>query len=173
MLPSSNEIFYFLEVASTLNISRAAERLGVTQPTLSLSIQRLEQSLGSPLLLRGKSGVRLTKTGARFAQGARTLVEQWQRLRDEALKDEVEVRGRVTIGCHSSVALYSVGHYASALLTEHPALEIAFVHDLSRKITERVISFEVDLGVVINPVAHPDLRLVPLGSDEVDRKSVV
>ncbi len=167
MLPNPAEIQYFLEVANTLNISRAAERLGITQPTLSLAVQRLEHSLGAPLLLRGKTGVRLTKAGARFAQQAKALIDQWERVRAEALSEESEVKGLVTIGCHASVALYSVGGFAGKLLIDHPELEVMFQHDLSRKLTERVISFELDCALVINPVSHPDLRIVPLITDEV------
>lgn len=167
MLPSPSEVQYFLEVAGTLNISRAAERLGITQPTLSLSIQRLEQSIGSPLLLRGKTGVRLTRAGTRFAAQARALLDQWEKLRNDARSEETEIRGSVSIGCHTSVALYSVPGFAAQIMQEHPDLEISFRHDLSRRITEGVISFELDCGIVVNPVAHPDLRIVPLCSDEV------
>lgn len=167
MLPNASEIQYFLEVVSTLNISRAAERLGITQPTLSLAIQRLEQSLGTPLFLRGKTGVRLTKAGSRFATQAKALVDQWERLRSDTLRDESEVRGRVRVGCHASVGLYSLGGIVPPLVAKYPDLEITLQHDLSRKITERVISFEIDIGIVVNPVSHPDLRIVSLGSDEV------
>jgi DNA-binding transcriptional LysR family regulator len=167
MMPNSSEIEYFLEVSSTLNISRAAERLGITQPTLSLAMQRLETSVGAPLLLRGKTGVRLTKAGARFASHAKTLIDQWERLRSEALSEESEVRGRFTIGCHPSVACYSVRGFAAELLSKNTELEVTFHHDLSRKITERVISFETDFGIVVNPVAHPDLRIVHLVDDQV------
>ena len=166
MLPSSVEIQYFLEVASTLNISRAAERLGITQPTLSLSVQRLEHTVGTPLLLRSKTGVRLTKAGVRFASQGKNLIEQWERLRSETINEESEVRGRVSVGCHTSVALYSVGEFAPQLMQEYPQLELTFVHDLSRKITERVVSFEIDFGIVVNPVPHPELRLVQLCTDE-------
>ena len=167
MLPSASEIQYFLEVAETLNISRAAERLGISQPTLSISVQRLEQSLGTPLLLRGKTGVRLTKTGARFAVHAKNLVEQWERLRAESISEETEVKGRISVGCHISVALYSLPSFVSELMTTHPELELIFQHDLSRKITERVVSFECDFGIVVNPYSHPDLRIVQLALDEV------
>ena len=167
MMPNSSEIEYFLEVSSTLNISRAAERLGITQPTLSLAMQRLENAVGAPLLLRGKTGVRLTKAGTRFASHARTLIDQWERLRSEALSEESEVRGRFTVGCHPSVAMYSVRGFAAQLLNSHTELEITFHHDLSRKITERVISFETDFGIVVNPVAHPDLRIAQLAEDQV------
>ena len=167
MLPNPSEVLYFLEVSSTLNISRAAERLGITQPTLSLSIQRLELAIGTPLLLRGKTGVRLTKAGSRFAIQAKALLDQWEKMRAEALSEETEIKGMVSVGCHASVALYSIGGFAAKLMQEHPDLEISFSHDLSRKITERVISFELDCGIVVNPVSHPDLRIVTLCTDEV------
>jgi DNA-binding transcriptional LysR family regulator len=167
MLPQSNDITYFLEVAKSLNISRAAERLGVTQPTLSVAIRRLEDSLGTPLLLREKTGVQLTRAGKRFAVEARTLMDHWGRLKSASLEDETEVRGRVTIGCHSSVALYTVGRFAGELARKYPEVELEFHHDLSRRITERVISFETDIGIVVNPVRHPELRIVQLFDDEV------
>jgi DNA-binding transcriptional LysR family regulator len=167
MLPNPAEVQYFLEVSRTLNISRAAERLGITQPTLSLSVQRLEQSVGAPLLLRGKTGVRLTRVGTRFATQAQALLDQWAKMRTDALSEETEIKGSVTIGCHPSVALYSVPGFAAQLMRNHPDLEISFRHGLSRRITESVISFEIDCGIVVNPVAHPDLRIVPLCQDEV------
>jgi len=167
MLPNPSEVQYFLEVAGTLNISRAAERLGITQPTLSLSIQRLEQSIGTPLLLRGKTGVRLTRAGTRFAAQAQALLDQWAKMRNDARSEETEIKGSVSIGCHPSVALYSVPGFAVQILEAHPDLEISFRHDLSRRITEAVISFELDCGIVVNPVAHPDLRIVPLAGDLV------
>jgi DNA-binding transcriptional LysR family regulator len=166
-VPSSSELQYFIEVASGLNISRAAERLGITQPTLSLAIQRLEHTVGVPLLVRGKTGVRLTKAGSRFAQEARSLIDQWERIRAEALREENEVQGRLTLGCHPSVALYALPPFLGDLLKTHPRLEVSLVHDLSRRITEQVVSFEVDIGIVVNPVAHPDLVLIPLCTDEV------
>ncbi|HVK60149.1 MAG TPA: LysR family transcriptional regulator [Bdellovibrionales bacterium] len=167
MLPQPTDLTYFLEVASTLNISRAAERLGISQPTLSLAMQRLETQIGTALLLRQKSGVRLTKAGARIAQQGRELIEQWGKLRSDALKDENEVRGRLTVGCHASIALFSLENFVPQLFKTYPDLSIDFQHDLSRKITERVISFELDIGIVVNPVPHPDLRLVHLADDEV------
>jgi DNA-binding transcriptional LysR family regulator len=167
MIPSADELRYFIEAAQTLNFSRAAERLGVTQPSLSLAIQRLERSFGTPVFLRSKSGVKLTKAGARLLSRAHSLVTNWERLREEALKDETEMGGRYRIGCHPSVALYSLPHFLPSLLEEHSKLEIKLFHDLSRKVTEQVISFELDFGIVVNPVAHPDLVIRLLTTDEV------
>lgn len=167
MLPSPAELQYFLEVSGTLNISRAAERLGVTQPTLSLGIQRLEANLGLPLLIRNKSGVKLTRIGQKFAIQARQLLSEWEKLKDGAIKDHTEIRGRYTLGCHTSVALYSLPSFLPALLKDNPGLEIKLVHDLSRRVTESVISYQIDFAIAVNPVAHPDLVIQELCKDEV------
>lgn len=167
MLPSPAELQYFLEVSNTLNVSRAAERLGISQPTLSLAVQRLEGVFGTQLLIRTKSGVRLTHAGQKLVAHARGLLDEWEKVRADALRDENEIRGRYVLGCHPSVALYSLPSFASKLLLDNPQLELKLVHDLSRKITEDVISFKLDFGIVVNPWQHPDLVIKPLCRDEV------
>ena len=63
MTMSPNDLKYFREAASTLNISRAAERLGISQPSLSLSVQRIEESLGAKVFFRSKRGLAMTQSG--------------------------------------------------------------------------------------------------------------
>jgi DNA-binding transcriptional LysR family regulator len=167
MLPSPAELRYFIEVANTLNISRASERLGISQPTLSLAIKRLETSFGMPLLVRGKTGVKLTQGGQKLITHARLMIEDWEKLKGDALRADSEISGRYTIGCHPSVALYSLPHFLPRLMKDNPSLDIKIVHDLSRKITEDVISFKADFGIVVNPVEHPDLVIKLLCKDEV------
>lgn len=167
MMPTPSELQYFLEVSHTLNISRAAERLGISQPTLSLAIQRLEHTCGTPLLIRTKAGVKMTHAGQKLVGEVRTLISEWERIKGDVLKDEEEVRGQYTIGCHPSVALFSLHSFLPKLLTENPLLEIKLAHDLSRKITEDVISFKIDFGIVVNPWEHPDLVIRSLWKDEV------
>lgn len=167
MLPSPSEIKYFVEVANCKNLSRAAERLGVRQPTLSLSIKKLEHSLGVDLLIRTKTGVKLTKFGHEFLIGAKNILEDWERLKGQALAQNEEVGGRYTIGVHPSVALYSLRFFLPKLLNKYPKLEVHLNHGLSRMMTEEVISFRVDFGIVVNPVSHPDLVITNLCQDEV------
>jgi len=69
MLPSAAELEYFLEVANTLNLSRASERLGLSQPSLSLAIKRLELSIGTQLFIRHKQGVTLTQGNFSISPG--------------------------------------------------------------------------------------------------------
>ncbi len=167
MIPSPTELRYFMEVANTLNLSRAAERLGVSQPTLTLAMRRLEDSFGQPVLIRGKTGVKLTKSGEKLYDRARFLFEEWEKIRSDIGDDEAQVRGTFTIGCHVSVALYTLPSLLPKLFKEFPHLEIKVSHALSRTITESVISSRVDFGIVVNPVQHPDLVIKSLMQDEV------
>jgi DNA-binding transcriptional LysR family regulator len=167
VLPSAADLGYFLEVAHTLNISRAAERLGLSQPSLSMAVQRLEQAVGAPLLIRGKAGVALSRAGQRLIPKARALLDEWERIRSEAARDEAEVGGRYVLGCHPSVAQYALPPVLPSLLASHTTLDLKLVHDLSRKVTEDVISFKVDFGIVVNPVEHPDLVIKHICSDDV------
>jgi len=166
-LPEARDLELFLEVSKTENLSRAAERAGMTQPALSLAMKRLEDVVGNQLLLRSKSGVKLTKAGIMLAQEARTLLEDWERITSKVAHDEESLKGRYVLGMHPSVALYTLPHFIPKLLKDNSGLEIKLVHDLSRKISEEVISFRVDIGLVVNPIMHPDLVVKELIKDEV------
>jgi DNA-binding transcriptional LysR family regulator len=167
MLPSATDLRYFLEVAKTQNLSRAAVRLGITQPALTQAMKKLEAAVGHPLLIRSRVGVRLTRAGDRIASHAGRLFEAWDAIQTATRMDEVEIKGRFRVGCHPAVGGYALPKFFRDLSAEAPALEIQLVHDLSRRITEAVIDFRVDLGFVVNPVAHPDLVLKKLGTDVV------
>lgn len=167
MLPSSNDIQYFLEVSKTLNLSRSSEKLGITQPTLSFAIKRLELSLGVILFIRSKTGVSLTRHGESFRRESKKFLEEWFQLKSNLIKEKEEVRGLYTIGVHPSVALYTLGQFLPELYETFEHLEIKLEHSSSRLITEQVISHKLDLGIVVNPVAHPDLIIIKLMSDEV------
>ncbi|MDC1174686.1 LysR family transcriptional regulator [Bacteriovoracaceae bacterium] len=167
MLPGPNDLEFFMEVVSTGNMSRAAERLGVSQPALSQAVKRLEANIGQQLLLRSKTGVKATKVGERLAQKSKDLLSQWEELKFEASREKDEIRGRFKVGVHPSVAIYSLGDVSSKIIKKYPHLELKFQHDLSRKVTEQVISMEVDMALAINPVAHPDLVMKEICLDTV------
>lgn len=167
MLPAAGDLRYFLEITETGNISRAAERLGISQPSLSLAVKRLEEALGTSLLVRSKGGVRLTRAGERFTPRARALLKQWDGIRADTVRTETELHGEYRLGCHPSVALYTLPGVLPPLLSSHPSLELRLFHDHSRKVTERVISYDLDFGITVNPLRHPDLVIRPLLRDVV------
>lgn len=167
MLPSAVEIEYFLEVAHVLNLSRASERLGISQPSLSLAIKRLEKTISAPLFIRHKNGVTLTQTGKQLLTHARQLLQYWKDTKTQALASHHDVQGYYTLGCHPSIAIYLVSQFLAELLESHPKLELHLQHDISRKITEQIINLSIDIGLVINPIKHPDLVIQKIANDEI------
>ncbi len=167
MMPSPADLTYFTEVANTLNVSRAAERLGISQPSLSLALQRLEYAVGAALLTRSKRGVALTQAGKQLLAHARQLLQAWDGVKAQALASVNEIQGTYVIGCHPSVALNVLPGFLPRLMAQHTKLDITLRHDLSRKVSEDVVSHKTDIGIVVNPVPHPDLVIHNLCRDEV------
>ena len=95
---------YFLAVAKTGNITRAAEQLHVTQPTISRQLMELEQEMGTRLLIGGKRQITLTDAGILFQQRAEEIVSLLQKTaRDIADQDDL-LGGTVAVGCVESCA---------------------------------------------------------------------
>ena len=166
MLPSPAELSYFVEVSHALNFSRAAERLSISQPSLSLAIKRLEATMGTTLFIRHKHGVTLTQAGKKLLLHVRQFIEDWESIKVKALATHETIQGRFTIGCNAVIAIYLVSKFLPPLLEKYPQLDIQLEHAISQKITEQVIALTMDIGLVINPVKHPDLIIRKLGIDE-------
>jgi DNA-binding transcriptional LysR family regulator len=165
--PNPWDLIYFQEIAKTGNLSRAAERLGVGQPTLSLSMKRLEELLDSALFVRRRRGLELTHAGNKLLSACQDMMSKWDEIVSETKKSKTEITGRFKMGAHPSVAIFTLPDFIHSIYTAHPKLEIQLMHNLSRVVSEGVISGNIDFGIVVNPVPHPDLVIHKLAYDEV------
>ncbi|MGE3611458.1 MAG: LysR family transcriptional regulator [Bacteriovoracaceae bacterium] len=162
-----DDIKYFLKVSDSLNVTRASEQLGITQPALSYSLKRLEQELGGELLIRLKNGIQLTKLGEEFKERCHKIIFEWESAQKIFHNDGEGVKGEYKIAIHPSVALFSLDQFLPQVAAKFPLLNFKLIHGLSREMTEKVISWEADFGIVVNPIEHPDLTIRELYKDEV------
>ncbi|KGP64105.1 LysR family transcriptional regulator [Legionella norrlandica] len=162
-----DDIKYFIVVSDTLNITRASEIIGISQPALSYAVKRLENKLGGQLLIRLKNGIQLTKLGEEFKKRSHRLLYEWEQAQNLANPESGLIQASYTIAVHPSVALYTLECFMPKLQVGFPGLGFNFIHGLSREMTEKVISWEADFGIVVNPVRHPDLVISQLYKDEV------
>ncbi len=164
---SLDELRSFIATTERGTISGAAKILGVTQPTLSWTIRRLEERLNATLFIRTKKGVHLTRAGQLLVSRSRELLRQWEQM-EIALRDEQEtVRGTYSIGVYPTLAEHTIPKFLPALLANWPDLEVHIGHDFSSRIAQDVIAFRYDFGLVVNPPRHPDLTIVELYTDEL------
>jgi LysR family transcriptional regulator, cell division regulator len=164
---NQNDLVYFLELTQTKHVSRAAERLGVTQPTLSHCIKRLENAVGTALFIRTKKGIELTPAAERLRESSEELLLKWNEVMKSANDEVDEAKGLIRLGVHTAVAQYMLPQVLPQFLKQYPEIQVSLEHGLSRHVTEKVISSNLDVGFAVNPVEHPDLVIKELITDRV------
>ncbi|KOU03716.1 LysR family transcriptional regulator [Streptomyces sp. NRRL F-2295] len=146
----------FLEVAHERHFGRAAARLGMSQPPLSQSIQRLERAVGARLLDRGPGGVRLTPAGEAFAADARRLLELQDTMVQRARRIASGAEGDVRLGYVSLLShLYLPGVLRTAA-ERLPGLRVHLRHGSSQEVADQVRTGALDLGFLRDPARLSD-----------------
>ena len=124
MDPHLLDLRYFLAVAEELSVTRAAERVFVSQPALSKRIRRLERDLGVALLSRGHRAIALTAAGEALRPRARAMVEAWDAALVEVRAAAGEEAGEVAVGLHTAVGRGLYARAAPALADRHPGVRV-------------------------------------------------
>lgn len=161
------EVGYFLSVANTGNISKAAETLGVQQSGLSRAIIRLEESLGHQLFERKNNGLHLTAAGMKFLTAVQNTKLQWEQNFQDILQDAATLSGVIKIGCNSSYASHYLPQMIAAISRKYPAVEMEVHSMTSFQIIRKVSSHDLDFGVVAAQVKQPDLVCRMIGEDYI------
>lgn len=162
-----NDLENFVETAKCPTMAMAAKRLEITQPSLSESIKRLESDLKAILFYRSRSGIQLTPNGKILLDSAKTALSSLIHI--ESLNENHSLfKGRsITIGCHATVASYTLPIALDNIAKKIPDYRIQLKHGTSRDIQVLVQGGKVDVGIVINPNPVPDLILKKLGNDKI------
>ncbi|SUV58164.1 LysR family transcriptional regulator [Bordetella parapertussis] len=148
---------YFVAVAEDLHFTRAAARLGIGQPPLSLQIQQLEREIGTPLLLRQPRGVALTEAGARFLQDARAVLHAAELAVETARRLGHGEQGDIAVGFTASAVFHPYLPSAiHAYRDRYPGVRIALSESNARALLAGLRSGEVDVAFVRPPYALDD-----------------
>ena len=149
------QLAYFAAVARTRHFTRAAELVGVSQPTLSKQIRVLENSLGSPLFVRNRGQIELTSAGEALLPHAQRIlidVESAQRSVDEVAGLR---RGRVRLGATPSVCDGLLPDLLTGFHERHPDIDLEVQEAGSRVLTRELGQGRLDLALLIVPL-RPD-----------------
>ena len=142
---------YFLMVAQEESFSRAAERLFLSQPTLSRQIHELETELGVTLLKRTNRNVILTSDGQRLRKRAQEIVELADKTRQEFAVPTGEVAGDIYIGGGETHVMRYIAQTAVALRREYPDIRFHLHSGNADDVFERLDKGLLNFGVVIEP----------------------
>jgi LysR family transcriptional regulator, carnitine catabolism transcriptional activator len=161
------QVRIFVMVARLGNFTRAAERLHLSQPSLSLHIRRLEQALRVRLFDRSTRAVHLTGAGQDFLPVAERLIEDFQSAVSSVADLAARRRGRVSVAVLPSIAAELLPRAIAALHRAHPDIGVSLRDDVAGLIAARVRNGEVDFGISACAGLEADLAAAPLLSDEL------
>jgi DNA-binding transcriptional LysR family regulator len=148
----------FLEIVTTGNFLRAAERLHVTQTAVSARVRALESMLGRQLFVRNKSGASLTPAGEQFLRHARTLVQVWERARHQVAVPPGR-RALVTVGAELSLWDPLLVDWLIWMRQAAPQLALRAEVGLPESLLDQVGEGTLDIGVVYAPQQRPGLKI--------------
>src|ERR1700730_2968035 len=164
---SLHQLRIFVAVARLGNFTRAAERLHLSQPSLSLHIRQLEQDLGVRLFDRSTRSVVLTQAGDDLLPTAERLLDDFQSAVASVADLAARRRGRVAVAVLPSVAADLLPRAIALLRVRHPDIAVALRDDVAEHIPARVRSGEVDFGLGAIDGVDADIFGSPLVSDEL------
>lgn len=151
----------FLDLMESRSFRMTAERLGVTQSTVSSRIRTLEEALGSSLFLRGRTGASPTAAGVRFEGHARAMKASWGLARQElGALDRHD--GALRIACTVSLADTLLADWMDAILEANPKAALHVEADYSPQMIDDLVFGALDLGVMYAPRYLPEIQFEPL-----------
>ena len=164
----TRQLAAFVAVVERRSFSQAAERLGVTQPAVSLQVRALEKRLGTQLLDRSGRRVEPTEAGLRLYRGAQRLLSLEEQLLDElAGEGEGELGGELQLGASTGPAAIVVPLLLCEFPLAHPGVKISLTVSDTQSVVERVAARELELGIVGAARRHRAARFEPFFDDEV------
>jgi DNA-binding transcriptional LysR family regulator len=158
----------FRVVAETLNFTRAAERLNLTQAAVSHQIKALETELGEPLFIRLKRGVKLSQAGEAALEYAGRILDDAEALRERVSGAERALAGRVRAAAATQAFVHLFASLFESFMRANPNIELSFRTTVSTEQTvSDVLTGATDVGFASLPVYSPALQVTELFEDEL------
>jgi DNA-binding transcriptional LysR family regulator len=157
----------FCAVVEKKSFSQAAEKLGVTQPAVSLQVRALEQRVGQTLLDRSGRRVEPTEAGKRLYRSAQRMLALEQQLFEEVSEDDAGLHGTLSIGASTGPGAHLVPLLLCEFQRAHPDLHVALSIWDTQTVIDRVAERVLELGVVGALRRHRSLEFEPLVRDEI------
>jgi len=162
------ELEAFWWIAKTGSFNRAAEKLYLTQPSVTARIQTLEKELGQPLFERKPRGVRLTDAGRVLLPHAERVLQDLRKAKQAVSDLGSATGGTLMVGSALTTSTYALPEVLARFKAAFPAVEVAVRTGRSQQIQQMVLEDTVPLGFVHSHlVTHPDIEAVPMGSEAI------
>ncbi len=160
------QLDYIIAVDAHRHFAKAAEKTFVTQPTLSMMIQKLEEELGVRIFDRSKKPVVPTREGEEIIARAKQIMSDVSRMREFAKQLKHEISGEMKLAVIPTLAPYLLPLFLKSFAEEHPLLKISIRELVTDEIINSLKNGDIDIGLLATPLNDPRLEEHPVFYEE-------
>ncbi|MEQ1722120.1 MAG: LysR substrate-binding domain-containing protein [Pseudobdellovibrio sp.] len=156
------QLNYIVAVDKYKNFGVAAQNCGVTQPTLSMQIQKLEDEIGVILFDRSEQPIKATKIGESLIKQAKIVLRESHKFEDMVLQEKDEASGEIKIGVIPTLAPYLMPLFLKDFMKSNPLVKIVIEELQTSQIIQKLDDSELDIGLLVTPIEHEGLNSEPI-----------
>jgi LysR family hydrogen peroxide-inducible transcriptional activator len=156
------QLEYVLALEKTRHFVRAAEMCGVTQPTLSAMIQKLEDELDCRIFDRSRQPIELTEIGHRIIEQAQVLIYQANQLKESVRTEKKSLSGALSLAIIPTIAPYLLPRFIATFRHSYPDISLKVSEMHTATIIEKLRIAEIDMAILSTPLDDPKILEVPL-----------
>lgn len=160
-----NELTYMMTIAEHGSISKAAEELFISQPSLSEAIAKVERDMGQPIFLRTKAGLVPTEFGTRYLDTAARILDRQRQMLAELDEFHEMRRGSLTFGIPLNLGTYLLPGILPAFHEKYPGIAVTFCENNSTEIDKLLLNGKIDFGIMHFEKAHDAITYEFLADD--------
>ena len=161
------ELKTFLTLCEVKNFTHTAERLSMSQPTVSLHIKNLEQEFQTTLFQRSSKRLSITPSGEILYERAKQIIQILENAKLQIAAHHDTIQGELKIGASYTIGEYILPMILAELKKHYPHLSLQITIGNTKEIVENVKLFQVDVGLIEGTTYEKDLRITPFMEDEL------
>lgn len=156
------QLNYVLAVAEHLNFTVAAEKCFVTQPTLSMQIQKLEEELEIRIFDRNKKPIQLTEVGKKIVEQAKSIVNEADRIKDIVEQQKGFIGGDFKIGIIPTIMPTLLPMFLKNFIRKYPKINLIVEEHTTNEVISRLQKGQLDVAIAATPLNESDLKEIVL-----------
>ncbi|MBU2651949.1 MAG: hydrogen peroxide-inducible genes activator [Bacteroidetes bacterium] len=156
------QLEYVIALDNHRNFVRAAESCFVTQPTLTMQVQKLEDEIGFQIFNRTRKPLQPTRQGVEFIDGARRIIKEYRLLKSKITQEKEEVSGMYRIGIIPTLAPYLIHRFLPHFIRYLPDTRLIISEMQSEHIISAIKKDTIDIGIMATPINEDQIREIPV-----------
>ena len=160
------QLDYIIAVDNYRHFAKAADACFVTQPTLSMQIQKLEDQLGVTIFDRSKHPVVPTDIGVKIIAQARIVANESSRINEIIAEEKDEVTGDLTIGVIPTLSPYLLPLFINDFITKYPKVQLTIQEMVTEEVLQKMNNDLLDVGIIVTPSGDSNFKELPIFYEE-------